>query len=687
MASSDLGVRMSNWKYGIPDFVPDALFTYFNILHDDPYSGPATARKEALYNEAKSKAAGLSQSMQQNTAIMQSALDFLYQAAISEQAKERRVLERYRKDLEDILPNNKELSTILHNFTPDLLEDADALRETYSKIVEYISILQTDLTSYRNRLDSFKDHNQKDMENLNHDDYRMRIKGELHAISNSVVGAATKAQQDSDEVYASLLRTAVGEYMVKHDVVSRIKSGADLVALASAIALDIENYMDNELRKLKGTADLREYSLEEMRTIVKERLIAFSDREDRELTNLERALEEDGEQLQDILVAMKSSLGITTNASDRLVNSRHNNYKKQQNKQDSIINRLVDAGLDPKIKEELFHVKFVSTASNTLHGNIFEALRAVLQENALKVQGSAAVDILELGKISIQVQSELDMDALMNHVRKISDDFTEYTVTTRKGRFDSATQRYEEMNRAIRDTTDKITDTLHKLDAKGVKTEDIFIYHESLKLYKSIEAKNTGSVKFHGRDLEILTYIDELYSLSGLDGLKLPQRETLQFLALNIANLAVGSAQKNILAQYFGIFAGLLMFGDAYNIAEEAVMKINESQSGSAAYNIHLYDLNGFFVPASMILSFTYRAMKDANKKLQNDFGAKVEISTSGATKVIQRWIDKRKDAREAGIPYYSAGEWGRVGEEVANNTKVRIAFFSAFAEFINSLP
>lgn len=50
------------------------------------------------------------------------------------------------------------------------------------------------------------------------------------------------------------------------------------------------------------------------------------------------------------------------------------------------------------------------------------------------------------------------------------------------------------------------------------------------------------------------------------------------------------------------------MFDDVRNIAIEAARKISSEQS-EALKNIHLYNLNGIYVPASMILTYTYQSL------------------------------------------------------------------------------
>lgn len=705
--SWDQGVNNTTWHYGIPEFSLSSLFTYFDSLNEGAKSPLLAARKIGLYNQAATTAENIASSIDTDSKIKNSAKDFLLKVAISEQAKEKKALEKYKEKLKKALPEETELDDILKQFNADLFKDTEQLQNIYQRIIKYLTIIRKGAKEYQNRLESFKHHQNVDgtLEALHHDDFRMRMKGELHAIENSVVGAATKAQKDSEDVYASLLRQAIGKYMVSRDILSKCETGEDIVAITTAIAMDIEQYMDGELRKLKGT-DLRNYTKQEIRTIVKDKLLAFSDNMEREETRLEKAINNNEQELQDILIAMKETLGIRI-ADKKTKEKRNANYQQQKNRRDSIINKLASKSggrLDDERLNQLFQITFTNTTSNTLHGNLFEALQVVLEEHATKVRGSAAIDTLTLGEINITPNFNIDINTLMNEIRYIGNEFSNYALERHENRFDNLTQRYTTMNENIKEATQRINTTLRQLEEQGIETEDIFIYHDSLKLYKTMESNELGSTKFHGRDMQILSYIDELYSMAGIEELKLIQKESLQFLALNIADEAVGAKQKNILADYFGTFAGILMFGDVQNIAEEAISQINQSTKQTQAYNVHLYNLNGFYVPASMILFATYNALDTFDKALQKDWGASVYINTSAATNIINNWnngewrhgINKYKDKKNNILnpeftdgmeTYYSVNEWARVGEAISSATTVRIQFLAAFAEIIKQIP
>jgi hypothetical protein len=88
----------------------------------------------------------------------------------------------------------------------------------------------------------------------------------------------------------------------------------------------------------------------------------------------------------------------------------------------------------------------------------------------------------------------------------------------------------------------------------------IFIYHESLKLY--VRAEKHKASKFEGRELNILTALDMLYSMNDFGGLFLPNQEIFYNLVLNLSDLAAGKEMRGEVEDYLSIFAGMLMFDD-----------------------------------------------------------------------------------------------------------------------------
>jgi hypothetical protein len=81
-------------------------------------------------------------------------------------------------------------------------------------------------------------------------------------------------------------------------------------------------------------------------------------------------------------------------------------------------------------------------------------------------------------------------------------------------------------------------------DLKELDLDNMFIFHESLKLSSSAETgRNKRNGGFSGRNMSIMSYIDSLYTMS--DSMNMPlDRTALGFLSLNLVPGAVAESMK-----------------------------------------------------------------------------------------------------------------------------------------------
>ena len=116
------------------------------------------------------------------------------------------------------------------------------------------------------------------------------------------------------------------------------------------------------------------------------------------------------------------------------------------------------------------------------------------------------------------------------------------------------------------------------------------------------------------------------------------------------------------------MFAGMLMFDDVQNMAMEAVQKINASKPITVSKNviqIHLYNLNGLYVPASMILNHVRDEMIKIAESADTNTGAQAHIQFNNKAS-INNSIKDRTDA--------------------AKKTKVNITFLGGFSNLVSNL-
>ncbi len=658
-----------HWFYGIPEFNMAHKFVYLNDLVDGPKAQMAQHAKEVLYSQASSAAASVASLLSEDEHIS-NALDFLKAVADNEREKELRIIKDYESYLREILPeDDKEINNLLQKININLLENPEEITEFYLYLTKYLNKIRQSSDEYERRLESFLQHNDKEMKELQQDDYRFRASGDLQSGLNNIIGIATRAQEKEEESFASKVRKLSVEYLIKSGLASRLQSGEDVAAAFSVIQLDIEKQFQDMLDQThkKDFIDLTE---KEIRQVADK----YINQENMEQTYLQQVIDEDEEALDGILSDAKNILGIKTITNQAERNSRASQVASRSSKlEHSLYRELRDVTDNPAIKDLRF-VQFSSLSTSTVHGNVFELINIVQNGNTIKVEGKGGVDTLKLGGFGFDILPTDVQNLLLDPLRQFEDHLTDYSETKRKNRFEQRTKAYQKMNKTADDMLKEIRKTRKTLD---IKLNNLFVYHESLKLYKSAETDEMSS--FHGRDMIILSYLDSLYSANGLADLELPQREGLEFLVLNLAEGAVGSGFKETVEHYLSIFAGLLMFDDVYNMAKEAQDMLTKGKfSMGLIKQIHLYNLNGVYVPGSMLLTFTYTCMKKIAEALEDGYAARVTISTAKAASAISAYLSDR--------PLPIKPEWTKLGEAASSGTTIRVAFLASFTQLITEL-
>lgn len=672
-------MRNNSYIYGIPHFNISDKFTYFIDLTNINYNSPIVAlQKKHLYENARNEAEKITSLLKNDNATeIQSAIKFLGVAAQNERKKEILILKAYKAKLQKELPRGKDIDKILSSLDSANLNNPKQLNQFYNDLTSCLNILRQNAEDYYTRLQQWKKHNNKKMNELAQDDYRFRAAGDIQAILNNITGMATKAQEKKVESFAAKLRELVANYIIDNNVSHLCATGEDFAAIVAAITLDIEKELQKELDKDTEKNDFSELTDKELQNFINE----YSSRTLAQQTRLQKALTADQDSLQDILYAAKNILGITTLSGSAKATqiTKANSRTSKMNERNSMFKFFKNSKkIDYNLLQELKAVKFSST-TKTSHGNLFELIQVLTNQNAIKIGGSAATDTISMGSVDIELENTDIGREIKQWRNEIANAYTEYDMLKRESREQDRTEAFLEMNKEVEKAEEEINKLLEKLD---IQVNDLFIYHESLKLYMGMETNDSDA--FHGREMIILNYIDELYSLAGIGDLVLPQKDALIFLALNLSNEAVGAGAKNTLAHYLSIFAGLLMFDDVRNIAIEAARKVNSEQSKTLK-NIHLYNLNGIYVPASMILTYTYQSLQQAYDQIISGRGAKVNISTNKIDKDINVFLNTEDKISEYNVSSYRY-LWPIMADKASSGTTVRIAFLAAFNQFINEL-
>ena len=112
---------------------------------------------------------------------------------------------------------------------------------------------------------------------------------------------------------------------------------------------------------------------------------------------------------------------------------------------------------------------------------------------------------------------------------------------------------------------------LQKISSDG---EQFFIAHESLKLYRGVETKNSKFEEFHGREMNILSALSKLYASPILSDSMISSEHLITYL-INISNATLAN-NKEPLETYLSLFAGLLMFDDIKSLAETSIASVRD---------------------------------------------------------------------------------------------------------------
>lgn len=679
------------WLYGIPDFSLGQNFTYFNdLLIKKPYNSDlGYLKKRTTYWAAYSSfSQGLSSLS--NIESINQAIDFLRDVAQSERQKEISAVKLYCKKNKEQFPFLEEELTeenILKDPEGFYLKLTATLNKARLQTKQYIQELKRIQANVRTKTglqDYFKD------------DYRYRLSGDLSSFLKKIIGTY-QGREKNENTYANDLHQAAFDIIKESNLLEQIQSNEDFAAISSAILIDLEKRLQEKFDSLQdyrsGHSDLAQLEKQILEGVKRNYLdeIKYYNKESND--PIIRAISDiHSDEFLRITYNVKTLLGIksydvnTKKYEQQIENIKQFSRKRSSDtKEARNINSTIKKTLDDYKGTPLNTLTFKSLKGQSIHGNIFEIINSIFDENGIG-GGKNAVDLFTIAcDYEIKPDDKIINEMLQRLIGEVS------SIQTNASSDDK--NIVKDLRNVIKTMNDNINTEINRLEtlleSMNKESGEFFVFHESLKLYSSIETQNYkkwgGHAGFTGRSLNILTAIDFIYAAAEEVGIMTPaSRELLAFMGLNLANGAVGNGNSEPLENYFSIFAGMLMFDDVVNMAKEARNVLPQT----TVKQVHLYNLNGVYVPASMVLSYVYDATSLAISQFDDSYGAKATISYNGADSVITNWLNgtNRGKNKDESSNYYTAGEWSRVGAAVASSTKVTISFMAAFLNFINQL-
>lgn len=678
------------WRFGIPDFI--GMYTYFKDLQNTEDNVPlARIRKENLYALAVDTAKNVAHNLTMPKNLKQ-ANDFLAQVATSERNKELMVIKSFCKQTGQQF---QALQPFLQS--PDLIQKNPD--EFYIQLTAALNRIRRGTQEYLNELKRIKKNIQekgRTLENYKADDYRYRLDGDINSFLNRLTGQYIASNKKKTEnAYSIKVQKLVMKILQESNLTEKLQSGENFAAIASALLIEVEKEVQQEIDQ--ALANNQDNTVDEIIDTalqqIESKYLKIAHKQQQATSPIERAIEDISSlEFERITRNAKEILGITSaqlslDEEKKLLDKvRHRDSRIAKNNLD-IASIRQGVKSNRTLSKNLALTNFsISGSANSRHGTIYELVESIF--SGTKIAGKGATDILT---VTTDWQFQTDNESINTLMTSISSEITNAI----------AEQQSIQPNQ-IKDTRDiiismnnKITALIEKAEKqlsemKQFNIDNIFIFHETLKLYSSAETGNGKHAGFGGRKIGIMDYIDDLYATQNA-GIPV-SRDELGFLALNIMDGAVAERQRNPLEHYLSLYAGMIMFDDLSNMAQEAIQQINkfDDKRTGKIIQIHLYNLNGIYVPASMFLSYISDAMKEASNFADNGLIAQAKIYAPSVNTNYKDWVEgnwkRNKDDITLDGPQLRPEHWRAVAAESAQSTKVEITFLAAFKSFIKRL-
>ena len=621
------------WKIWYPSSAnKDNLYVYLNTLNRD---------NPGLYAAAKALVNANNQGDSENGFKLENALQFLKLAAENEATKEINFL---RSKFDD-----KTLSEILDGNTINYPKMIAKLNEANKTLEKYKIQLEQELARFERVQAARKVEKKKVTYKLGEGkySYTQGFSGYAQAAMRQMVGLSRARTDKISQICRTILINKMN--MIKDLSSLNVSQMATIIGLAQA---EIMPFLEEELKKGTLSNDnndkLDPKKIEEivnknnafnkLYSKQADELISISNRI---LGKFGQRSDLDGKELEKAITNLKRiQIG---------------NIRSEANKN---VRALLSGG-KTKMEDIGLTIKFKAKNSNT--GMALEYAVANELSNALvtgESGGKIDVSALDVGSFEIGLTIQ-NSKAYQDAMKAITKDT--------QGKFGEVGEKFMSAYQ-------QINDFLKNAQQKNNEMEQAFILHANVKDYYS-----TATSEFKGfeggtyKGLQIFDSIEALASAGFGD----TDIQWLKACAVNTSKSAVGASIKSSLEKYLSIFATMLLFDDGLTIAQETVAN---AQASFAPLNVlHLFNLNGFYVPSSYILNEMYYRLTTIADDLCSDKLIKVSIFPGS--------INFQDELDYLSINYvFRERRWEAIRDIQINAMSVRINFLRNFMDILNNL-
>lgn len=166
-------------------------------------------------------------------------------------------------------------------------------------------------------------------------------------------------------------------------------------------------------------------------------------------------------------------------------------------------------------------------------------------------------------------------------------------------------------------------------------------------------------------------------------GIEMPDVEWLSFAIYNAGRGLLGSNSKKFLEDILSTVGVLLMFDDAGQEAVYLQDQITQKYLHFSTKFLHLYLLNGIYVPASFILQLTYDGLVKAESELLKE--AKSKGSRANIINPISEKHSSGINTKNGRITTEQS-DWESTFENNFKSVQIKITFLAGFLDIIDVL-
>ena len=173
--------------------------------------------------------------------------------------------------------------------------------------------------------------------------------------------------------------------------------------------------------------------------------------------------------------------------------------------------------------------------------------------------------------------------------------------------------------------------------------------------------------------------IDNIVALGKKGGImETTDVEWLKFALVNSGLGLIGYKNRSSLENYFSLFASYLMFDDAQNMITDAVAKsAEEIGKKHSVQNIHLYVINGVYMPQSYILYELHKKMTEA--MTGTSFDTRNLADGTVRTQIYSYNVGSK-------YPGNTKQDWRNEASAAAKTTKLKMYFLMNFSDLVKQL-